>query len=227
MRITTLDHTHIDNTVDGLAPFKLSGLKRVVLLAGPNGSGKSRLLRRIWSVNESITDCEGNQAFLTHLTPQQREALHDPRHGFRVHRLTQPKGIGLFEGKHREANLSLFSIGLMSDLTLRVTGTVEYPRLAVVILAPTPNFQDPYQLQFREMADAAKDVQKPGNMGLHRGGLAYVHQIQNRWWNATHTSSTAPAEERSAAIKAYNDLDESIDSLLTARLVGQHIRGAG
>jgi energy-coupling factor transporter ATP-binding protein EcfA2/SAM-dependent methyltransferase len=203
MRLAEVNHEAFDFN-DGLESIKLTGLKRIVLLAGPNGSGKTRLLKRIASLGG--LNCVGFSA-------ESHTAV-----------VSQCVASGSFEqagGKYRLKTptwpVSHFAIGVKLSEPVHSVA-----RDKVVVCSFVPN-----QVQLIDPAESTQSTVRQavervsailGTQNIGDKAALYIQSVVDKWFNANSELTRCIESERQAANVAFDSLNLLVTQLLDTGL---------
>lgn len=206
MRITRLQIP--EGVAQGLCPFEMDRLGKVVVLAGRNGAGKSRLLALIDSIESS------------YMHPQKLTRMREEVERWK-------KGGPEFERRRREIERSRSRYRSLSQLEKAVKGASWFKldadeRPVVVHFVPKNlPLADPYDFSAREISKRGQDSKNPALKtavdNLHENAFSAIQLIQNSYWEATHPESGGH-QLKDGSVSEYRRLDEILFALLGVKL---------
>ncbi|MCY1040043.1 AAA family ATPase [Corallococcus sp. bb12-1] len=204
----------------GLERTTMGRLGSVVVLAGPNGGGKSRLLQ---SVHRAVVDypLPAEQKLLRVQVEDRQRA----RQQLRVNLSTTSQARG--PSIHIEIQNNEYWIEV-HEKRLALTTQVELKSLRdnkpVHHYVPRPvEFVDPFaRARNQAISDADQVRQGIGFEPLRDGCLAYISNVQDRWFQATHPLVTSSEVEKTQATSEYQRLRDDIKKLLGEHLGRNH-----
>lgn len=196
----------IDPTADavphsGLGAFTLDRLGEVVLLVGANGAGKSRLLN-------AVEVAAANFPYNT----TSRALSDNIRHTYQglANATTLP------EKERLENHMTAWA------KQLNILGQVDIENFnarSVIRLVPSnTNLSDYRQFTLGAMHNTVHESLQIGVSHLQNLTLAYVKQVQDRWWNANHQLSSVSEEQKAEVSISYESLNQLILQMLGVEL---------
>ncbi|NOK16238.1 AAA family ATPase [Corallococcus carmarthensis] len=216
MRITEVK-LPADYEGKGLGRTNMNRLGSVVVLAGPNGGGKSRLLH---SVFLAVAD---------HPTPLKLSDLQDQVVG-RRRQLEQLRNARAAMSREDNFAQIQFQIQAVEQWLQKYEDTMALASMIALNHAgddrpvyhyvPRPGgLVDPSDTIRRNALAAAVEVSKGvGFQFLQEGCLAYIGNVQDRWFHATHPQVTITESEKIKAVEDYQRLCDDIRRLLGTQL---------
>ncbi|WP_354285021.1 AAA family ATPase [Stenotrophomonas sp. 2619] len=171
------------------------------MLAGKNGSGKSRILQY---VQEVAADA----------------AVHRPR--IDQIRAEVKHYEGLVAASHAWNGLPDYS-GHLATLKSNVEAVealdFDGSNNRVIRFVPTAgDFHDPDHMTTGTRRSSASNLTNVDAGGWNQVVLAYIVEVQNRWYETSHQSSSAPISEKLAAEISYFALRDAVEGFFETRL---------
>lgn len=193
-----------DVTEQGLKEINMSRLGRFVALAGKNGSGKSRILNKLETYIQSRQNTLSNQANFREQLKNNQAALN-----------SQPTSP---HAKDWKAQIESFNLQFEIAFNRIISTEQEKIFKAVRFVPKKLELMDPRNFKIQDLTTRFDSAKQPGLDGYEQHCLFYIHQLQNRWWNADHQRFSGTLEEKSNSISAYEELQEIVQNLLGVKL---------
>ncbi|RKH26843.1 ATP-binding cassette domain-containing protein [Corallococcus sp. AB018] len=201
----------------GMGRTNMNRLGSVVVLAGPNGGGKSRLLQSIF------------RAVVNQPTPMQLSDLQDQVRGqrkqleqLRSARMAMSREDNFVQIQHQIQGVEQWLQVYEDTMALAGMIALKHSRddRPVYYYVPRPvELVDPSTKIRRDALAAAEEVRNGvGFESLKDGCLAYIGNVQDRWFQATHPQVTIKESEKAKAVEDYQRLCDDIKNLLGAQL---------
>lgn len=203
MKITSIDIPADEAT--GLQHIKMSKLGNLVLIAGKNGSGKSRILLKIkntLSTKPSDSRIANASKQLNHWLTQIDIANHS---GYNVQNIPQwEKQVEFYKN---DANWNY------------ITTNADMEKSECFDFVPKRlDMQDPHSLAKSQIENHAKSILNINIGGINNQTLSAIQDIQNKWFEATHPSSSLSSEQKDEISANYSRLCEYIELFLETKL---------
>jgi predicted ATPase/SAM-dependent methyltransferase len=85
---------------------------------------------------------------------------------------------------------------------------------AIRFVSKTPTLSDPAIMSASAIAQKAEQARTAGANHLSESTLAYIQQVQTRWWNVTHPNSREDQSVRDEKTCSYDSLRDRIQTVL-------------
>ncbi|WP_158627262.1 AAA family ATPase [Corallococcus sp. AB045] len=208
----------------GIGHTSMARLGTVVILAGPNGGGKSRLLQSVYL------------GVALHPTPMELETRQSLVENWRK-QLEQKYGASAVVNEEQVFELVRHHypeeaqwVKMCEDNTMRARRVVirglREDKPVYHYVPRQVGLVDPFSMSRSRTLAAAREVRDGiGFNSLGNGCLAYVADVQDRWFQATHPVVTIEESEKEQVVGNYQRLCDDIKKLLGTRL-GRNLEGA-
>ncbi|WP_375758413.1 AAA family ATPase [Corallococcus exercitus] len=201
----------------GMERTTMDRLGSMVVLAGPNGGGKSRLLRSVYTAVKYYHLTE-QQEHLRREVASQKEILSTLRLELSI--TTQELRLASLKKQIDEHEQLLQKHEeTLADVPLVELKQLRDDRPIHQYVPRSVDFVDPFKQARNATLAAANQVRNEvGFEPLRDGCLAYIGNVQDRWFQATHPQVTIPENEKALAVAEYQRLRDDLKKLLGAQL---------
>ena len=231
MKITKVN-IQKSSITNGLETVNMDRLGQVVLLAGKNGSGKTRLLNLILEKfnlkltdsdilekNKIITNRKSQILNLQNMIDERNQKINLNEFSEQKTQLRNQIEIQTNELKRDEKNLEQ----LQNSITWGIIETdndSEFKKNGKIVnfVPKTLNLDDWKNFRHVDLEQYSKRLDNIGIDNLQQGTFSRIKTTQNKWFEATHQSSTISDDEKQDAIDDYNNLKEIIKTFLDTNL---------
>jgi len=229
MKILSIDILADVDKQDGLGAIKMKKLGQVVILTGPNGSGKTRILNKIFNrlkfkpslndvnaANHQIPRSQENIINYSNFVLQSKidlEICKTKEERFEINERIQNALANIEEQKNK-----IFQLEQIVNYTEIETSEISDKYIAVPFVPKNTELVDCSKLSKADIITNSELIEQVGIDHLPSGTFAQIQIIQDRWFHATHPTSSVDNETREDLVNAYEELRGSINLFLGAEL---------